>query len=172
MKTWRNPHVISFSHARADFVSGRRTPRDFLEQCVDVISAREEGQSVRHSECRRGTDVADAATRRYRSGTPLSPVDGCPIAIKDIIATADMPTQMNSPLFDGWQPRYDAACVAALRQGGAVIVGKTVTTEFAIARSGPTTNPFDPERTPGALPAVRRQRSGPGWCPPRSARRR
>jgi Asp-tRNA(Asn)/Glu-tRNA(Gln) amidotransferase A subunit family amidase len=69
--------------------------------------------------------------------------------VKDIIATADMPTQMNSPIYKGWKPKSDAACVAALRGAGAVIVGKTVTTEFAIGRSGPTRNPFDTSRTPG-----------------------
>src|SRR5205814_1432435 len=90
---------------------------------------------------------ADAATRRYKSGKPLSPIDGCPIAVKDIIATADMPTQMNSPIYKGWRPKSDAACVAALRRAGAVIIGKTVTTEFAIGRSGATRNPFDTTRT-------------------------
>jgi Asp-tRNA(Asn)/Glu-tRNA(Gln) amidotransferase A subunit family amidase len=79
----------------------------------------------------------------------LSPIDGWPIAIKDIIATADMPTEMNSPIYRRWRPKSDAACVAALRQRGAVIIGKTVTTEFAIGRSGPTTNPHDAKRTPG-----------------------
>src|SRR5258705_13624047 len=84
---------------------------------------------------------ADASARRYKSGKPLSPIDGCPIAIKDIIATADMPTQMNSPIYKGWRPRHDAACVIALRQAGAVIIGKTVTTECAFGKSRPTTNP-------------------------------
>jgi Asp-tRNA(Asn)/Glu-tRNA(Gln) amidotransferase A subunit family amidase len=60
-----------------------------------------------------------------------------------------MPTEMNSPIYRKWRPKADAACVMALRQGGAVIVGKTVTTEFAIGRSGPTRNPFDTTRTPG-----------------------
>ena len=133
-----------------EFHSGTRTPREFLEECLVAVSAHEprvkafvslDADAVRHQ--------ADASTRRYRSGRPRSPVDGCPIAIKDIMATADMPTQMNSPIFRGWQPRHDSACVAALRRAGAIIFGKTVTTEFAIDRSGPTTNPHDPRRTPG-----------------------
>ena len=55
---------------------------------------------------------------RYKAGRPLSPVDGCPVAVKDIIATADMPTQMNSPIYKGWRPKADAACVAALAASG------------------------------------------------------
>jgi Asp-tRNA(Asn)/Glu-tRNA(Gln) amidotransferase A subunit family amidase len=89
--------------------------------------------------------VARESRRRrdapLQAGRPLSPVDGCPIAVKDIIATADMPTEMNSPIYRKWRPKADAACVMALRQAGAVIVGKTVTTEFAIGRSGPDAQP-------------------------------
>jgi Asp-tRNA(Asn)/Glu-tRNA(Gln) amidotransferase A subunit family amidase len=88
-----------------------------------------------------------------------------PVAVKDIIATADMPTQMGSPAFKGWRSGQDAACVAALRHGGAVIIGKTVTTEFAIGYSGPTTNPFDPERTPGGSSSGSAAAVGAGMVP-------
>lgn len=159
-------HSLSFSRALPDFVGGRRTPRDLLEQCIDVIAARDATVkafvTLNIADARRS---ADAATARYRSGTPLSPVDGCPVAIKDIIATADMPTQMNSAVFEGWQPSRDAACVAALRRGGAVILGKTVTTEFAMGRSGPTTNPFDPARTPGGSSSGSAAAVGAGMVP-------
>jgi Asp-tRNA(Asn)/Glu-tRNA(Gln) amidotransferase A subunit family amidase len=92
-------------------------------------------------------------------------VDGCPVGIKDIMATKDMPTQMNSPAFKGWQSGQDAACVQALRQGGAIIFGKTVTTEFAIGYSGPTTNPFDPKRTPGGSSSGTAAAVGAGMMP-------
>ncbi len=72
-----------------------------------------------------------------------------PVGIKDIIETHDMPTQMGSPIYAGFQPRRDAGCVLALRRAGAVLPGKTVTTEFAAGRAGPTRNPFGLERTPG-----------------------
>ena len=74
---------------------------------------------------------------------------GVPFGIKDVIATADMPTQYNSPIYAGHRPATDAICVARLRGEGAIIMGKTVTTEFAFTRPGPTRNPFDPARTPG-----------------------
>ena len=88
-----------------------------------------------------------------------------PLAIKDIMATADLPTQMGSPAFKGWHSGQDAACVHALRRGGAVIFNKTVTTEFAIGFSGPTTNPFDPKRTPGGSSSGTAASVGAGMLP-------
>ena len=72
-----------------------------------------------------------------------------PLGIKDIIETADMPTEQGSPLFVGWRTNRDAASVAALREAGAVILGKVVTTEFAATEPRGTRNPWDSERTPG-----------------------
>ena len=72
-----------------------------------------------------------------------------PMGIKDIIETVDMPTEMGSPLFAGWRSEKDAACVSALRQAGAVILGKTVTTEFAATEPRGTRNPYNLEHTPG-----------------------
>ncbi len=93
--------------------------------------------------------AADASTARYRAGKPLSSIDGMPVGVKDIIETADMPTGMGSPLFAGYRSGRDAASVVALREAGAVIVGKTVTTEFAATVPGKTHNPWDLARTPG-----------------------
>lgn len=166
MKAWRNPNLLSFSRALPDFAAGRSTPREFLEQCLEVIAAREKKvKAFVRLNLADARQSADAATRRYKTGKPLSPVDGCPVAVKDIIATAEMPTEMNSPIFKGWRSGYDAACVAALREGGAVIIGKTVTTEFAIGRSGPTTNPFDPKRTPGGSSSGSAAAVGCGMVP-------
>lgn len=136
--------------ASAAFHDGRSTPRAFLEQCLAAVKRHERFiHAFVTLDVRAARKAADAATRRYKSARPLSPIDGCPIAVKDIIATAEMPTQMNSPIYKGWRPKSDAACVASLREAGAIVVGKTVTTEFAIGRSGPTRNPFDTTRTPG-----------------------
>jgi len=136
--------------AVADFRDGRTTPRRFLERCLEAVSRHDRTiKAFVTLDARAARKAADAATRRYKMARPLSPLDGCPIAVKDVIATADMPTEMNSPIYRKWRPKADAACVVALRQAGAVIVGKTVTTEFAIGRSGPTRNPFDTARTPG-----------------------
>ena len=166
MNRWHNPNIASFARALPGIVSGRRTPREFLERCLEIIAAREKiVKAFVTLDAKGARTAADAATKRYRAGKPLSPVDGMPVAVKDIIATAGMPTQMGSPAFKGWQSGQDAACVAALRQGGAVIVGKTVTTEFAFGFSGPTTNPFDPARTPGGSSSGSAAAVGAGMVP-------
>jgi Asp-tRNA(Asn)/Glu-tRNA(Gln) amidotransferase A subunit family amidase len=137
------------AHSRA-FVDGADNPRNYLERCLAKISERE--PAVKAFVCMNiegARNAADAATARYRAGRPLSPVDGMPFGVKDIFETADMPTQMNSPIYQGWHSHRDAAHVYALRRGGAVIVGKTTTTEFAIAGAPPTRNPFDSTRTAG-----------------------
>ncbi|MEO8751058.1 MAG: amidase [Casimicrobiaceae bacterium] len=80
---------------------------------------------------------------------PKGPLHGVPIGVKDVLDTADMPTQMGSPIYAGYRPLADASCVSLLRQAGAVILGKTVTCEFAGVTAGPTRNPLDFEHTPG-----------------------
>src|SRR5205823_9605541 len=94
-------------------------------------------------------EAADRSSERWRTGQLLSPIDGMPVGIKDIIETIDMPTENGSPLFAGYRSQRDAASVAALREAGAVIVGKTVTTEFASTEPRGTRNPHDLCRTPG-----------------------
>lgn len=132
------------------FRSGTDSPRAFLDRCLAVIDTREgEVKAMAALAGDSARAAADAATARWRAGTPLSPIDGMPIGVKDIIETIDMPTGMGSPLFDGWQSYRDSASVHALREAGAVIVGKTVTTEFAASHPGPTRNPWDTARTPG-----------------------
>jgi Asp-tRNA(Asn)/Glu-tRNA(Gln) amidotransferase A subunit family amidase len=93
--------------------------------------------------------AADASTARWKAGQPLSPIDGMPIAIKDLLETRDMPTEMGCDAMKGNFPKRDNAGVWALRQAGAVILAKTVTAELGGSHPGATTNPFDPARTPG-----------------------
>jgi Asp-tRNA(Asn)/Glu-tRNA(Gln) amidotransferase A subunit family amidase len=89
---------------------------------------------------------ADAARRE---GRPVGPLHGLLFGAKDVLDTADMPSQYGSPIWAGHRPRTDAAAVAVARRAGAVAVGKTVTTEFATRHPGPTTNPRNPVHTPG-----------------------
>jgi Asp-tRNA(Asn)/Glu-tRNA(Gln) amidotransferase A subunit family amidase len=144
------PQPVPFTAAAADFKAGTDTPRDFLERCLARLEQFE--PAVGAFVCRDITaarDAADRATERWRAGRFLSPIDGMPVGIKDIIETADMPTEQGSPLFVGWRTDRDAASVAALREAGAAILGKIVTTEFAATEPRGTRNPWDPERTPG-----------------------
>jgi Asp-tRNA(Asn)/Glu-tRNA(Gln) amidotransferase A subunit family amidase len=144
------PQAKPFLAAAAQFAGGRDTPRAYLERCLDALVVWEPkiGAFV-HTNIDGARAAADASSRRWRDHKPLSAIDGMPIGIKDIIETADMPTEMGSPLFDGWCSGRDAAAVSALREAGAVILGKTVTTEFAATEPRGTRNPWDLARTPG-----------------------
>src|ERR1700745_1376672 len=141
---------LTFSDMTPRFRGGSDTPRAYLERCLAVIADREpvvKAWVVLNPSGAR--EAADASTERYRRGRPISPIDGMPIGIKDLIETKDMPTGHGCAAFAGNHTRRDSAIVRALRDAGAVILGKTVTTEMGGAFPGPTTNPFDPERTPG-----------------------
>jgi Asp-tRNA(Asn)/Glu-tRNA(Gln) amidotransferase A subunit family amidase len=132
------------------FAAGKDTPRDFLERCLADLDKWEPKIGAFVALNLAGARAAaDAATKRWRDGKPLSPIDGMPIGIKDIIETVDMPTEQGSPLFAGYRTERDAAAVAALREAGGVVVGKTVTTEFAATTARGTRNPWDTSRTPG-----------------------
>jgi Asp-tRNA(Asn)/Glu-tRNA(Gln) amidotransferase A subunit family amidase len=94
----------------------------------------------------------EAARRQARAldaGPMRGPLHGIPIGVKDIFDTADFPTGYGSPIYQGHRPKADAACIAAARAAGAVILGKTVTTEFATMVPARTVHPRDPRRTPG-----------------------
>jgi Asp-tRNA(Asn)/Glu-tRNA(Gln) amidotransferase A subunit family amidase len=162
----RSPHALDFSQARARFISGDDNPRDYLERCIAAISARE---AEVHAWVTLGLDgarrAAEASAQRYRSGKPLSAVDGLPVAVKDIMDTSDLPTQMGSAVYTGWQPKWDAACVHALRSGGAIVVGKSVTTAFAFGATNQTRNPLDVRRTPGGSSSGSGAAVGAGMVP-------
>ena len=132
------------------FAEGADTPRGFLERCIENIASLEQqiGAFVA-TDFEAARSEADASTERWRSGRQLSAIDGMPVGIKDVMETARMVTEQGSPLFEGWVGGRDCAAVVALREAGAVIIGKTVTTEFAATQPRGTRNPWDPERTPG-----------------------
>ena len=144
------PESRSYFAATSKFADGADSPRDFLERCIADID-RLDGDVgafvVTGLDAARA--AADASAARWKAGTQLSPIDGMPVGIKDIMETADLPTEQGSPLFKSWEGGRDCAAVAALREAGAVVVGKTVTTEFAATHPGVTRNPWDLERTPG-----------------------
>jgi Asp-tRNA(Asn)/Glu-tRNA(Gln) amidotransferase A subunit family amidase len=151
---------------RAAFADGKETPRTMLEQCLARIAARDrEVQAFVTVNAEGARTSADAASQRYRDGKPLSLIDGMPIAIKDIFETVDMPTGFGSPIFDGWSGGRDSAVAFALRQAGAVIVGKAVTTEFAATHPSKTRNPKDLNRTPGGSSSGSAAAVGDGMVP-------
>ena len=146
-RTWK---LRTFHDHRQNFLECRDTPRDYLERCLEVIERLEtEVKAWAYLNIDAARKAADESTERYKAGKPLSLVDGMPIGIKDLIETADMPTEYNSDLFRGNQPIRDAASVYFLRKGGAIIIGKTVTITFGGGDPAETRNPFDLRRTPG-----------------------
>jgi Asp-tRNA(Asn)/Glu-tRNA(Gln) amidotransferase A subunit family amidase len=94
-------------------------------------------------------EQALAAARRRDAEAPQGPLHGVPIAVKDLIDTVDMPTAYGSAIYRGHRPDADASCVALARAAGAIVLGKTVTTEFATFTPGKTANPRNPAHTPG-----------------------
>jgi len=129
---------------------GELSAEDYIGACLHRIAATDDDL---HAFVHLDPDLALAQARaldaRQRGGEPLGPLHGVPVAIKDIFDTADYPTECGSPLLKGRQPLSDCTVVARLRAAGAVIIGKTVTTEFAYFHPGATRNPHDLERTPG-----------------------
>jgi Asp-tRNA(Asn)/Glu-tRNA(Gln) amidotransferase A subunit family amidase len=150
MTAYRDYKPLTFHDATPHFAGGSDTPRAYLERCLATIASREPVVKAFTAINETGARAAaDASTTRWKAGKPLSPIDGMPVAIKDLLETRDMPTQMGCEAFKGNFPKRDNAAVWALRQAGAVILAKTVTAELGGAHPGPTTNPFDPARTPG-----------------------
>jgi Asp-tRNA(Asn)/Glu-tRNA(Gln) amidotransferase A subunit family amidase len=142
--------LTSYIHQQQAFLRHADTPTAFLHRCLEVIDQREGHIHAFVALDREGAELAAvASSARWKSGSPLSPVDGMPVGIKDVIETANMPTGQGSAQFSGTRTGRDAAAVLALREAGAIILGKTVTTEFAATHPGETRNPCDLERTPG-----------------------
>ena len=148
------------------FKTGSDSPRAFLERCLKVIETQEDDIGAFVTLNLQGARAAaDASTARWKRGSTLSPIDGMPVGIKDIMETADMATEQGSPLFIGWQGKRDCAAVTALRQAGAVVLGKTVTTEFAASHPSATRNPWDHSRTPGGSSSGSAAAVGIGMIP-------
>jgi Asp-tRNA(Asn)/Glu-tRNA(Gln) amidotransferase A subunit family amidase len=145
-----SPLLRPYLAAAKEFAAGAATPRQFLERSLELFELWEPriGAFV-CTNLPAARAAAEKSSERWRAGKPLSPIDGMPVGIKDIIETVDMPTEMGSPLFAGWRSEKDAANVRALREAGAVILGKTVTTEFAASEPRGTRNPWNTAHTPG-----------------------
>lgn len=150
MTAYADYKPLTFHDARSRFTDGNDNPRAYLERCLETIAQREPAVKALTALNDTGARAAaDASAERWKAGKPLSPIDGMPVAIKDLLETKDMPTEMGCAAMKGNFPKRDNAAVWALRQAGALILAKTVTAELGGSHPGPTTNPFDPARTPG-----------------------
>jgi Asp-tRNA(Asn)/Glu-tRNA(Gln) amidotransferase A subunit family amidase len=139
------PNRLTAAEAVAQLASGALTAEALTRACLERAAERQAVKAWTWLDPEQALAQARAADRAGRPGL----LAGLPIGVKDIIDTADMPTEHGSPIYRGNRPFADAACVALLRMAGATILGKTVTTEFANRFPGATVNPHNPAHTPG-----------------------
>ncbi len=141
-----SPHTLSASQAVQAIAAGTLTSEALVQSCLDHIATREPKVGAwTYLDPEQALAQAKVCDQAQTRGV----LHGVPIGIKDIIDTVDMPTSYGSPIYAEHRPVWDAPCVALLRAAGAVILGKTVTTEFAMFTPGKTANPHNPAHTPG-----------------------
>ena len=145
-----DPSTLTATEAAHRIGAGSLKSEALVGACLDRIRTLEPAvQAWQHLDPELALSQARAADLAHAEGRWLGPLHGVPVGIKDIIDTAELPCEYGTPVAAGRRPNEDAAVVAQLRAAGAVIMGKTVTTELAAFHPGKTRNPHDPERTPG-----------------------
>ncbi len=142
--------ALGLSEAATEIREGRATSTELVTACLDRIAEVESDvQAFAFLDRDHALNQARALDEHRAHGRPTGPLHGVPVAIKDVFDTSDYPTEFGSPIWAGRTPREDAVAVARLRAAGAVILGKTVTAEYAYFHPGKTRNPHDKTRTPG-----------------------
>ena len=157
-----DPLALSVREAAHAIAAKRLGVADYIGAWVELIEAQEDIVGAWQHFDRAA--VMETARRRDNEA-PLGPLHGIPLAVKDIIDTFDMPTGYGSPIYRGHRPAADASCVALARGAGAVVLGKTVSTEFAYFTPGKTTNPHNPAHTPGGSSSGSAAAVGAGMAP-------
>lgn len=152
MRDWHNSTLAEVSAALG---AGAVTSREITERCLERIGALTRLRAFLHVDVDGARAAAAASDARRQSGRSLSPLDGVPVALKDLMVTEGVPTTAASKILAGYVPPYDGAMPKRLKAAGAVILGKTNLDEFAMGSSGvysaygPTLNPWDEARVPG-----------------------
>jgi Asp-tRNA(Asn)/Glu-tRNA(Gln) amidotransferase A subunit family amidase len=145
-KARRGLNELTVTEIVAKIAAGEMTCEAVTRDCIERIIARE---PVVKAWVKFNPELALAQAHALDREPRRGALHGVPIGIKDVIDTFDMPNEMGSPIYRGYRPTADAACVALLRRAGAVILGKTATCELAGMAPAATTNPHDPAHTPG-----------------------
>jgi Asp-tRNA(Asn)/Glu-tRNA(Gln) amidotransferase A subunit family amidase len=138
----------------AKLMQGQISSVELMTACLDRIASREpQIRAWAFFDAERALEQARLADRQRAQGRSLGPLHGLPIGVKDVFDTHDMPSEYGSETLRGRQPEFDAAAVAILRKAGAIIIGKTATSEFGMYHPSPTRNPHDLSRSPGVSSA-------------------
>jgi Asp-tRNA(Asn)/Glu-tRNA(Gln) amidotransferase A subunit family amidase len=144
------PTPLTAAAATAAMARGELSAEALVRACLDRVAEREPTvQAWASIDPAHATELARAADAQRQEGKGVGPLHGVPVGLKDVIDTADMPTEHGCRAFSGRRPDEDAACVTALRRAGAIVIGKTVTTELATHVPSRTRNPVNPQHTPG-----------------------
>ena len=145
-----SPIELGAGEAGARIRRGEISAEALVRACLERIEAVDgEVEAWSHLDPDHALEQARRADAAHQAGIDLGPLHGLPVGVQDIYDTSDMPTENGTPLHAGRRPNRDATAVALLRQAGAIVLGKTVTTELAFYAPGKTRNPHDPARTPG-----------------------
>ncbi len=144
------PRDMTISEASAHIATGALSPVTLMESLLERIRALESSLKAWVTLDEHGAlDAARVAKREIESSGPRGPLHGIPVALKDIYYTRGILTTACTPQYANFVPDYDATSVARLKDAGAIILGKAVTTQFASGDPSPTINPWHPEHTPG-----------------------
>src|ERR1700751_1651845 len=140
------PHHLPVTALVRLIENGELTAAGVVQSCLERIAERE---PVVRAWAHLAADAALAQARAIDKAGRKTLLNGVPFGLKDIFDTTDMPTTYGSPIYIGCRPANDASAASLPRAAGGILLGKTVTTEFANRQPGPTTNPHDPDFTPG-----------------------
>jgi len=159
-----DPSLLSAAEVVRRIADGRLSVTALTEAFLARIAGREASlRAFVHHDPALVLREAAARDRSRAAGRPAGPLEGVAFGVKDVLDTADQLSQYGSPIWAGHRPRSDAACVALARRAGGVILGKTVTTEFATRHPGPTANPANQGHTPGGSSSGSAAGAGAGF---------
>ncbi|MDB0018159.1 amidase [Planktomarina temperata] len=144
------PYTLTATEAVQAIASGRLSSVDLVKSCLEQIADTDASiKAWAHLDPESALAQAAECDRIRKAGLGTGPLHGLPVGLKDVIDTRDMPTQRGTDIFKDRQPDKDARLIERLRESGAVIMGKTVTTELAFVHANDTRNPHNPEHSPG-----------------------
>src|SRR5215471_1980086 len=142
-------HRLTLIEAATAMAAGEFSTEQYVRELLDRIAATDANvQAWVHLDPEHALALARDADARREAGIDAAPLGGVPVGVKDVVATADQPTQLGSPIYAGACPPFDAECVSRLKRAGGIVLGKTVTTEFAFMQPAKTRNPWNAAHTP------------------------